>query len=174
MSVWCYCDIIMELNPYVTALRRQLEAASAAGGEEAAALTERLTAPLEAGTRLVLLEALSAAAGEISAELAPGSVDLRLRGGEPEFVVAPAPADDDAAPAGATPWTGPGGESAATARINLRLPEALKSGVEAAAAAAGLSVNTWLIRAIAASVGGDAPAPAQPAASGRRYRGWVA
>ena len=36
----------------------------------------------------MLLEALSAAADEITRELAPGSVEVRLRAGDPEFVVA--------------------------------------------------------------------------------------
>src|SRR6201985_3195714 len=77
----------MELGPYVDALPQELRPAGAAGGAEARALAERLTAPLDAAVRLTLLDALSVAAAEITRELAPGSVDLRLRGGEPEFVV---------------------------------------------------------------------------------------
>src|SRR6201985_2877654 len=77
----------MELGPYVDALPQELRPAGAAGGAEARALAERLTAPLDAAVRLTLLDALSAAASEITRELAPGSVDLRLRAGEPEFVV---------------------------------------------------------------------------------------
>ena len=69
------------------------------GGDDARALAERLTAPLESAIRLMLLDALSAAADEITRELAPGSVELRLRGGEPDFVVTPAPADEPAEPA---------------------------------------------------------------------------
>ena len=81
----------MDLTPYVENLRRELAVAADAGGEDARALAERLTAPLESAIRLMLLDALSAAADEITRELAPGSVELRLRGGEPEFVVTPAP-----------------------------------------------------------------------------------
>ena len=77
----------MDLTPYVENLRRELAVAAEAGGDEARALAERLTAPLESAVRLTLLDALSAAADEITRELAPGSVELRLRGGEPEFVV---------------------------------------------------------------------------------------
>src|SRR6478672_9399853 len=91
MSYWCYNDV-MNLTTYVNELQQQLEVAAEAGGEEARALAERLIAPLEAATRLVLLEALAAAAGEITRELAPGSVDVRLRGRDPEFVVTPPPA----------------------------------------------------------------------------------
>ena len=77
----------MDLTRYINELQHQLEIAAEAGGEEAHALADRLTAPLEAATWLVLLEALSAAASEITRDLAPGSVDVRLRGRDPEFVV---------------------------------------------------------------------------------------
>ncbi len=83
----------MDITPYVENLRRDLAVAADAGGEEARALAERLTAPLESAVRLMLLDALSAAADEITRELAPGSVELRLRAGEPEFAVTPAAGD---------------------------------------------------------------------------------
>ena len=83
----------MEIDPYVESIRRQLELAAEAGGEEARALAERLVAPLEAAIRLAVQDALAAAAEEITLELAPGSVELRLRGREPEFVVSLPPAD---------------------------------------------------------------------------------
>ncbi|MEV1246124.1 hypothetical protein [Nonomuraea sp. NPDC049750] len=83
----------MDLAPYVDNLRRELAVAAEAGGDDARALAERLTLPLESSTRLVLLEALSAAADEITRELAPGSVDVRLRGRDPSFVVTPPPTD---------------------------------------------------------------------------------
>src|ERR1700684_3966847 len=142
----------MNLTGYVEALRQQLAVAAAAGGGEAQALAERLTAPLDAPTRLVLLDALSAAAGEITRDMAPGSVDVRLRDREPSFVVTLPPADtiEPAEPAAgpqATPATpapepsAPDAGEAAMVRINLRLPEHLKSRVEEAAGRAGLSVN---------------------------------
>src|SRR5690242_18827141 len=95
---WCHTDAV-DLTQYVENLRRELSIAAEAGGEDARALADRLTAPLEPAVRLMLLEALSAAADEITRELAPGSVELRLRSGEPEFVVSPAPADEPAEPA---------------------------------------------------------------------------
>src|ERR687889_59127 len=96
----------MNLTMYSENLRRELAVAADAGGEEARALAERLTAPLESAIRLTLLEALSAAADEITRELAPGSVELRLRGGEPGFVVTAAPRARKAA-AGAGREPGP-------------------------------------------------------------------
>ena len=179
----------MDLTRYVDELRHQLSVAAAAGGGEARELADRLTAPLDAAVRLVLLEALSTAAGEISAELAPGSVDVRLRGGDPEFVVA-APASPGAAGA-AEPGPSAGGpslagpppvpatdaDSGATTRTTLRLPDHFKTQVEAAAARDGVSVNTWLVRAVAAALGqttGTPPTQARPAPRGtNRHTGWV-
>src|SRR5882672_3270640 len=88
----------MNLTPYVDNLRRELAVAAEAGGEDARALAERLTASLESAARLSLLEALSAAADEITRDLAPGSVEVRLRGRDPEFVVTPPPDADEAPP----------------------------------------------------------------------------
>src|SRR3954449_6658306 len=83
---WCHHDI-MELQPYVDAVRHELSVAAAAGGADAEALAERLTAPLESAIRLALLEALSEAAEQITRDLAPGSVEVRLRGRDPDFTV---------------------------------------------------------------------------------------
>ena len=115
----------MDLTPYVETLRRELAVAAEAGGDEARALAERLTAPLDSAIRLMLLDALSAAADDITLELAPGSVELRLRGGEPDFVVTPAPADEPPEPPAAAPPP-PEEDDGPMARINLRLPEQLK------------------------------------------------
>jgi hypothetical protein len=123
----------------------------------------------EAALRLMLLEALSEAADEITRELAPGSVELRLRTGEAEFaVVQPPAAEPDEAVA-----EPPEIEEAATARINLRLPERLKEGVEEAAARERLSVNSWLVRAIASALAqGERPRSAK-GRIGQSYTGWV-
>jgi len=168
----------MDLSPYIESLRRDLAVAAEAGGDDARALAERLTAPLEASVRLALLDALSAAADEITRELAPGAVELRLRSGEPEFVVAAVPASDQAEPDREPLAPPPPGDAddAATARINLRLPEQLKAGVEQAASRERLSVNAWLVRVAAAAVGGDDRAPRPGRRGGRpgqSFTGWV-
>jgi hypothetical protein len=164
----------MDLAPYVESLHRQLIVAAEAGGDEARMLAERLTAPLDAAARLMLLDALSAAAGEITSELAPGSVDVRLRGGEPELVVVPPPAEE---PASAAPPTSPvvADDDGAQARISLRLPDSLKSRVDGAAASAGLSVNTWLVRAVAAAVeaSSSTPSAGTTRGGGEKFSGWV-
>ena len=173
----------MELTQYVESLRRELTTAAEVGGEDARALAGRLLPPLDAAVRLTLLEALSAAAEEISAELAPGSVDLRLRGGTAGFVVTPppapaAPADDDAGPVEVRLPVAEG-DDAAMVRINLRLPANLKALIEDAAAAGGLSVNAWIVRAAAAGLASEgrratraALAP-KPDRVGQNYSGWV-
>lgn len=170
----------MDLTPYVDALRRDLALAAEAGGDEARALAERLTAPLESAVRLALLDALSAAADEITRELAPGSVDLLLRGREPGFVVTPPPSDQhfelDFESTVDVPPSAPEAEDGGTSRINFRLPERLKERVEKAASQAGLSVNAWLVRAAAAALesGGRERGRTQRTTwGGQRYTGWV-
>lgn len=171
----------MDLTPYVDALRRDLAIAAEAGGEDARALAERLAAPLESAARLVLLDALSAAADEITRELAPGSVDLLLRGREPRFAVTPPPPDQqfestDSSTVDTLPPVPPEADEGGTSRINLRLPEHLKGRIEKAASQAGLSVNSWLVRAAAAALepGGHERGRAQRATwGGQRYTGWV-
>lgn len=174
----------MDLTPYVDKLSAELAVAAEAGGEDARVLAERLTAPLDSAVRLTLLEALSSAADEITRDLAPGSVEVRLRGREPSFVVTPPPADDFFAgsvpPAPVTPVTSPPASDAddsAMARINLRLPEQLKARIEEAAASEKISANVWLARAAAAALDN---APGYPPANGARTRaggqqftGWV-
>ena len=175
----------MDLTPLVDRLRRELLVAAEAGGDEARAVAERLTAPLESSIRLALLSALSAAAEEITTQLAPGSVDVRLRGEDLGFVLTPPPvAPDDVPDAGPdtrgdtlSSASAPADDDAATARITLRLPDALKARIEEAAGTAGTSVNTWLIRALTDAV--DNPGRAGQDrrrgrwTGGQHFAGWV-
>jgi hypothetical protein len=173
----------MELEPYVATLRQELAAAAEMAGNEARELAERLATPLESAARLALLEALSAAADEITRDLAPGSVHVRLRGREPSFVVTPALPDsfaEPAAPGGTTlPPVVPDADEAASARINFRLADSLKGRIEQAADRAGLSVNSWLTRAAAAALESDEHARGAERPGGRgargdeRFTGWV-
>jgi hypothetical protein len=176
----------MDLTSYVSNLGREFATLAEAGGEDARALVERLTGSLESAIRMTLLDALSVAADEISRDLAPGAVELRLRGREPSFVVTPPPeersdltADEIAAPAGG-PREGdlPTDEEGPATRINLRLPEQLKTTIEQAAAQEGRSVNAWLVRVAAAAVQrSERDRRLEPRDSGRRttqrLTGWV-
>ncbi|MEU1195579.1 hypothetical protein ABZ446_05085 [Streptomyces sp. NPDC005813] len=171
----------MDLTPYVDTLRRELAVAAEAGGDEARELAERLTAPLESATRLTLLNVLSAAMDEITRELAPGSVDVRLRGLDPDFVVTPPPTDGPARTESAAPFErlrapAPAeGDEGATARVNLRLPAHLKARAEEAAGREGLSVNAWLVRAVSAAVdsGARPRTPEKTQTVGQSFTGWV-
>ena len=171
----------MDLTPYVASLGRELLAAVEAGGDDGSALIERLTVSMESAIRLSLLEALSAAADEITRDLAPGSVQVRLRGRDPEFVVAPHQVEqspDDTTDRGAAPAddAATGFEDGATARINVRLPEQLKTAVEDAAGKEGRSVNAWLVRAASTALRAaerDHGADRRGKPGAQRYTGWV-
>jgi hypothetical protein len=146
----------MQLSEYVDRLREEFAAAAEAAGPEVRDVAERLVTPLDAAVRLVLLEALAAAAEEITLDLAPGSVHLRRRGRDPDFVISGV---TPAASAGSTPASGttPAAvpvetDTGPSARVNFRPPESLKARIEEAAARDGLSVNTWLTRAAAAAL----------------------
>jgi len=160
----------MDLQPYVDAVRHELSVAAAAGGQAAEALAERLTAPLESAIRLALLEALSEAAEQITRDLAPGSVDVRLRGRDPEFTVSSG--TEDGAEMSYTSAVGPeSDDDGGTWRVTLRLPEHLRTRVDAAARGDGLSVNAWLVRSVTAALGGGRRPPRGD--SGKSFSGWV-
>jgi hypothetical protein len=171
----------MDLTPYVASLGRELLTAAETSGADAGAVIERLTVSMESAIRLALLEALSAAADEISRDLAPGSVQVHLRGRDPEFVVAPQPVDQprqDAPEHTAIPADdGLGGlEDGPAVRVNLRLPEQLKVAFEEAAGKEGRSLNAWLVRAgsTALRAGGRDPDPDRRGARGsQHYTGWA-
>ena len=171
----------MDLGTYVSNIRQELALAADAGGDDARALAERLAAPLESALRLALLDALSDAADEITRDLAPGSVHLRLRGREPGFVVTPPPAeplDQVDVPAAELPPVAPQDDDGAMARVNFRLSENLKGQIEEAAERAGLSVNAWLVRAAAAALDGGgqsrrADRADRTARGSQRYTSWV-
>lgn len=149
----------MQLSPHVEALQNDLAAMAGMADEATRETVHRIAGALDSALRLRMLEAVTQAANEISAQLGSGHVEIRLAGGDPQLVVAE-PAEE------AAPVVG---DEAVTARITLRLPEGLKASAEAAAAREGMSVNSWLIQAIARSVdrrGG-------PARSSRRISGWA-
>ncbi len=144
----------METQRFVDAVRADLEAAAAVGGEALIEAAARLATALDASMRLALLDALSEASMELSGQMAGGRIDVRLVGREVELTyVADAP-------------TPPAAEEDPSARITLRLPERLKADAEAAAAREGVSTNAWLVRAVSAAVG-------QRRRAGHRLRGYA-
>jgi hypothetical protein len=140
----------MDITPYVESLRQDLAAAAEAGGAEAKAAAERLALALDPAVRLALMDALSQAAAEITAELPAGSVDVRLKGREPQLVV-----DVPTMPLQATEPSPTAvteepeeDEDGNVARITLRIPESLKFKAEELAAKGGHSLNSWIVNAI--------------------------
>lgn len=144
----------MDITPYVESLRHDLAAAAEAGGPEAKAAAERLALALDPAVRLALMDALSQAAAEITSELPAGSVDVRLRGREPQFVVdvptAPMPAAP-APPGAPSPEDTEDDEDGAVARITLRLPESVKYKAEELATKGGHSLNSWIVNVVRAA-----------------------
>jgi hypothetical protein len=142
----------MDITPFLETLRTDLANAAQVAGPEAQAAAERMTLSLEPALRLALLDALTQAAAEISTELPSGSVEVRLRGRDPEFVVdvpAPTLATEALGPEEPTRVLEPEEDDETTlARITLRIPESLKSRAEELAGKSGQSLNAWIVSAL--------------------------
>jgi hypothetical protein len=149
----------MDLTPYIESLRRDLLAAAAAGSDETRRIADLLAGALEPASRLAILDAVSAAAAEITDALDGSTVEVRMHGREPRIVVTTVAPE----PAAALPDDAEG-----TVRITLRLPESIKTRLEDAATRESLSVNTWLVRAVARALD-YAPNPR----GGRRITGYA-
>jgi hypothetical protein len=176
----------MDITPFVEALRRDLAQAAEAGADEVRMAAERLAMALDPAVRLTLMDALSQAASEITNELQGTSVEVRLKGREPVFMVLGAAAEGGMPPP-PPPEPEPeepfDGDEEAVARITLRLPESLKAKAEDLAARRGQSLNTWLVNAarMASSANIDinimSPlgrgAPGRNRSSNKRIQGWV-
>jgi hypothetical protein len=132
----------VQLDRHVEALEEELAKVAALGDEATAAAGGRLAQALRAAASFRLLDVLSDAALEVSGQLPSGHVEVRLAGQEPSLVYVEEPEAATPAPA----------DEGLSARITLRLPEPLKAAIEAAAAREGVSVNTWLVRALTRSV----------------------
>ncbi len=158
----------MELSQHIEGLRRELESLTRFAPDEVSRLAGQLAEALDSSVRLTLLDVLSAAAAEITEQLDATVIDLRLAAGEAEFVVTSVRPEPDTTP------PEPAADDAGTARVTLRLSEALKARVEAQAAATGVSVNAWLAHAAIRALDESASTPGRKAAStGRRITGYA-
>ena len=128
----------MQLEPHVEALRAELARLAELGDENVAVAAQRLSEALGSTLPMRLLGLLSEAALEVSSQLPAGHVELRLAGAEPSLVYVA----DETAPQSS------GEDAALTARITLRPPRARSSG-SPAAAQDGVSLNTWIVKALA-------------------------
>lgn len=169
----------MDLDRYVSELQAQLAAATETADPDVRAVAERLSASLDAATRLMVLGVLSDIASEITREIAPGSVDVVLRGRDPQLVVSrpAAPEADSPAPSAVSAPEEQAAEpldDTITSRTTLRLPDRLKAQVERAAAEEGVSVNSWFVRAIAAALEPSVRrAPRRETKHGDSFTGWA-
>ncbi|MEU0631009.1 hypothetical protein [Streptomyces sp. NPDC005989] len=172
----------MDLAPHVTNLSKALAAAGTAGGEEAEAFLERFAIPLQSAIRLALLEVVSEAAEEISSTLPTGSVDVRLRGSNPGFLLTTS--TEPGADGSKEPGTETDGPSVAAlaadegpvSRITVRMPERLKQQVDEAAGQEGVSANAWLVRAAATAVQtarSKGPGRSRGLRMDQRHQGWL-
>jgi hypothetical protein len=152
----------METAQFVEGLQRDLRELAQIGGEELVQAAERLGAAVKQSATLRLIDVLTQAALELSEQLPDGHVDVRVAGQDPRLVFV-----EEEAPS-ATRATPPPGEDE-QARITLRLPESVKTAIEAAAAAEGVSVNAWLVRALQRAVSGGSPRARR---SGKRITGF--
>jgi hypothetical protein len=133
----------METSTHVDALRADLLAV-VGGDEQAAAVADRLSRALESSLQLRFLDALGEAAAELSEQLPSGHVEVRLAGRDVRLVLV--------APPEAPPTPGAIDEEGGTARLTLRMPDAMKTRVEDAAEEEQLSVNAWLVRAVGSAL----------------------
>jgi hypothetical protein len=165
----------MDLDELVQPVTTQLHAAAALGDERTQQIATTLGAALDAAVRLAIIQAVSTATTDASFALqdlagagAP-SFGVHVDGAELDVRITAGAAQPDS-PA-------PSDDGDASARISLRLSEALKAELEQAAGREGISVNSWLVRAATWSLGGRRqPWPGPDAGRGggsHRVTGWV-
>jgi hypothetical protein len=152
----------MQLTPYLEAVARDLERATALADEQTRELTQRVAAVLEPGLRLAMVQLLSDVAAQLTAELDGPVITIRMDGRDPSWHIVreettlvahdAEPGDDDNA-----------------ARVTVRLPEAVKKRAEGAAQNAGQSLNTWIVQALRRATTPDTASHR----SSRRISGWA-
>jgi hypothetical protein len=146
----------MQMAQFLESLESDLDRIAAVGDDTVSQAAARVSQALRASAGMRLLDALGVAAVEISAQLPAGHVEVRMSGQDPNFVYVEQAEE---------PHAQPSAEDEASARITLRLQEGLKASVEAAAGREGVSVNAWIVRALAREV--SAPSRGGPRVGSR-------
>jgi hypothetical protein len=172
----------MDIGRYVAQLRDDLAAAAAPGDEQTQRTAALLGAAVEPAARLALMNALADLAAEITVALGDRTVEVRLDGRDVRVAVGPEPVGNTAPP---PPPRGPGMDTGDISRITLRLVEQIKGQAEQAAAAQGVSLNSWVAQAVQGALSGqgrrrrgpwgEGPGggPGGGPDDGRHLRGWV-
>ncbi len=162
-SLWCHDDV-MQLNSYLSAVAYDLDRATQLADDATRDVARRLVTVLEPGLRMAMVQLLSDAAAQLTSELSGTVVTIRMDGREPVWNVV-SPDTHEAA----QPPTEPDTDEEGTARVTVRLPEAVKRRAETAAQSAGQSLNTWIIHALRRATSNDQT----PKHSSRRITGWA-
>jgi hypothetical protein len=150
----------MQTAQFIEGLQEDLRELAQIGGEELVHAAQRLEGAVKQSATLRLIDALTSVALELSSQLPNGHIDVRLSGQDPELVYVEEEGSESPAPSG---------DDGLSSRITLRLPDALKAAVERAAEAEGVSVNTWLVRALQRAVSGGG---GRAIRSGKRITGF--
>jgi hypothetical protein len=127
----------MRISNVVAAVRDDLVSVAALGDDATALVAQRLADAMVRPVTATLLELLGQIAAELDERLPHGRVEVRLTGEDAELVYIDDP-DEVVEEQG----------DDASARITLRLPEQLKTRVEKAAQREGISVNSFIVRAL--------------------------
>jgi hypothetical protein len=151
----------MQTAQFIEALQADLRELAQLGGDELVQAAHRLEGAVKQSATLRLIDALTQVALEVSSQLPNGHLDVRLAGQDPELVYVEEEGEEPQAQTA---------EDGLTARITLRLPDSLKVTLEKAAEAEGVSVNTWLVRALQRSVSSGG---GRAVRSGKRITGYA-
>jgi hypothetical protein len=154
----------MQLNSYLSAVAYDLDRATQLADDATREVARRLVTVLEPGLRMAMVQLLSDAAAQLTSELSGPVVTIRMDGREPVWhVVSPESHETSHDPAD------PSGDEEGTARVTVRLPEAVKRRAENLAQASGQSLNTWIIHVLRRATTTDKT----PTKSSRRITGWA-
>jgi uncharacterized protein (DUF1778 family) len=171
----------MDLSQYVQQLREDLASAAAAGDEQTQRTGALLGAAVEPAARLAIMNALSDLAAEVTAALGDRVVEVRLDGRDVRVAVSrdegPGPGPDPDPPFRGFGGGFGGADTGDISRITLRLVEQIKNQAEQAAAAQGMSLNSWVAQAVQGALAGHRKPGRRGDGTrdpeGKRLRGWV-
>jgi len=151
----------MDLAPHLEAIRTDLE--TLIGTDEALTnALDRMARPLEASLQLRLLDVLGDGALELTEQLPAGHTEVRVAGQDARLVYVGTPE---------SPPTAVSDDDGGTARLTLRMPDALKAAVDEAAESLNVSVNAWLVQAVQSAVARPQQRSRRPA--GNRISGYA-
>lgn len=158
----------MQLHAYLTSVAEDLERSTQLADDATRDIANRLIAVLEPGLRIAMVQLLSDAAAQLTAELSGPIVTVRMDGRDPVWnIVIPESHEPISLPAETAL------DDEGTARVTVRLPEAVKRRAEALAQASGQSLNTWISNALRSATSATPPATKARTNTSHRITGWA-